>query len=136
MSQIFFIVQGMVFFNGLDMVRMKEDKFECLDRKEGLHADIHSGCKVNKYMRPSTSNNNLDSNYKINDLSTCLSYKKWMFDDIQNKLFPYDYHFLSNRIIFNLRIQMINSCVRFSEILYVPWKREVRTLHLSSWDSF
>ena len=50
MSQIFFIVQGMVLFNGLDMVRMKEDKFECLDRKEGLHADIHSGCKVNKYM--------------------------------------------------------------------------------------
>jgi len=37
--------KGMVFFNGLDMVRMKEDKFECLDRKEGLHADIHSGCK-------------------------------------------------------------------------------------------
>jgi len=37
--------KGMVLFNGLDMMRMKEDKFECLDRKEGLHADIQSGCK-------------------------------------------------------------------------------------------
>jgi len=37
--------KGMVLFNGLDMMRMKEDKFECLDREEGLHADIQSGCK-------------------------------------------------------------------------------------------
>jgi len=37
--------KGLVVFNGLDMVQMKEDKFECGDRVEGLHADIHSGCQ-------------------------------------------------------------------------------------------
>jgi len=37
--------KGMVEFNGLDMMRMKEDKFECGDRDEGLHADLHSGCQ-------------------------------------------------------------------------------------------
>jgi len=37
--------KGMVGFNGLDMMRMKEDKFECLDKDEGLHADVSSGCQ-------------------------------------------------------------------------------------------
>ena len=37
---------GHVGFNGLDMMRMKEDKFECVDRAEGLHADVSSGCQV------------------------------------------------------------------------------------------
>jgi len=37
--------KGMVGFNGLDMMRMKEDKFECVDREEGLHPDTSSGCQ-------------------------------------------------------------------------------------------
>ena len=37
---------GLVGFNGLDMMRMKEDKFECVDRTEGLHADVSTGCQV------------------------------------------------------------------------------------------
>jgi len=37
--------KGMVGFNGLDMMRMRDDKFECLDKAEGLHADVSSGCQ-------------------------------------------------------------------------------------------
>jgi len=37
--------KGMVGFNGLEMMRMKEDKFECKGRPEGLHADVSSGCQ-------------------------------------------------------------------------------------------
>lgn len=37
--------KGLVGFNGLDMMRMKEDKFECVDRTEGLHADVSTGCQ-------------------------------------------------------------------------------------------
>lgn len=37
--------KGLVGFNGLDMMRMKEDKFECVDKAEGLHADVSSGCQ-------------------------------------------------------------------------------------------
>jgi len=37
--------KGMVGFNGLDMMRMKDDKFECVDKAEGLHADLSSGCQ-------------------------------------------------------------------------------------------
>jgi len=37
--------KGMIGFNGLEMMRMKEDKFECKGRPEGLHADVSSGCQ-------------------------------------------------------------------------------------------
>ena len=41
-----FIGKGTVKFNGLDMMRRKKDRLECLDRSEGLHADVSSGCQV------------------------------------------------------------------------------------------
>ena len=41
----------MVGFNGLDMMRMKDDKFECVDKAEGLHADLSSGCQVKQIYR-------------------------------------------------------------------------------------